>query len=255
MISLAASLTITAMMLAMWLVSVAKRDASVVDLLWGPGFVVVAWVTLLTSQGHTGRAVLLTTMATLWGLRLGIHLANRNLGKGEDYRYQAMRKRRGKHFWIISLPTVYVFQGAVMWVVSLPLQFGISEESRGLVALMVIGAIIFAIGLAFEAIADWQLVAFKSDPANASAVMNRGLWRYSRHPNYFGDACAWWGIGLVAASTPLGVIGLVGPLLMTYFLVRVSGVPILERSLKKSRPGYAEYVRQTSAFIPRPPSP
>lgn len=249
------ALAIATVMLTVWAISVAVRDASIVDVVWGPGFAVVAWVALLNSEGDSGRALLLAVMATIWGLRLGIHLAARNLGKGEDYRYQAMRRRRGERFWIISLVTVYALQGVIMWVVSLPLQIGISQPDPGSAVLLIVGAVVFAIGLGFESVGDWQLQRFKADPANASRVMNKGLWRYTRHPNYFGDACVWWGIGLVAASTPLGVVGLVSPVLMTWLLMRVSGVPMLERSLVNRRAGYDEYVRRTSAFVPRRPRP
>ena len=255
MVFLATALVIAAMMVTLWAISVAIRDASIVDVVWGPGFVVVAWVALLTSDGDGARAVLLTTMATVWGLRLGVHLGVRNLGKGEDFRYQAMRRKHGDRFWLVSLGTVYGLQGAIMWVVSLPLQIGISEAEAGFWPLWVVGAAVFSAGLGFESVGDWQLTRFKADPANAKAVMDRGLWRYTRHPNYFGDACVWLGIGLVAASTPLGVVGLIGPVLMTWLLLRVSGVPMLERSLTRRRAGYDEYVRRTSSFFPRPPKP
>lgn len=247
------ALVIAGMMLAVWVISVAIRDASIVDILWGPGFVVVAWVNLWASDGHTVRATLLVAMASAWGLRLGIHLAMRNIGKGEDFRYQAMRRRAGDRFWITSLIRVYAVQGAAMWVVSLPLQLGIRESSQGWAALWFVGAAVFLVGFGFEAIGDWQLARFKADPASAGQVMDRGLWRYSRHPNYFGDACAWWGIGLVAASVLGGVVGLVGPLLITWLLMKVSGVPLTEKSMAKRRPGYDEYIRRTSSFLPRLP--
>lgn len=261
MVYLVAALVIVVMMLTVWAISVAVRDASIVDVLWGPGFVVVAWTTFIVSYSDisdgdgTGRALLLCAMATIWGVRLGVHLGMRNLGKGEDFRYKSMRRRHGDRFWLVSLATVYGLQGAVMWVVSLPLQIGISEPETGSIALWVIGGVVFVIGLGFESIGDWQLTRFKADPSNAGTVLDTGLWRYTRHPNYFGDACAWWGIGLVAASTPIGIVGLVGPLLITFLLMRVSGVPMLERSLTKRRAGYDEYVRRTSSFFPRPPKP
>ncbi len=248
-----AAVVIAGMMLTVWVISVVIRDASIVDIFWGFGFVVVAWVSLAVTDGHGIRAALLVAMATTWGLRLFIHLAVRNIGKGEDYRYQAMRRRGGDRFWITSLGRVYGLQGAVMWVVSLPLQIGISDADRGWAPLWVIGAVVFVIGFGFEAVGDWQLARFKADPASAGQVMDRGLWRYTRHPNYFGDATAWWGIGLVAASTPIGIVGLIGPAVITWLLLRVSGVPMLERGLNKNRPGYDEYIQRTSAFVPRRP--
>ena len=249
-----AAALIAGMMVVVWAISVMVRDASIVDIFWGFGFVVVAWVILAVTDGHGVRAALLVAMATTWGLRLAIHLGVRNIGKGEDYRYQAMRRRAGKRFWITSLGRVFALQGVVMWVVSLPLQIGIGQAERGWTPLWVVGAVVFAVGFGFEAVGDWQLARFKGDPANSGKVMDCGLWRYTRHPNYFGDACAWWGIGLVAASTPIGLVGLIGPAVMTWFLVRVSGVPMLERGLKKNRPDYAEYIQRTSPFLPRPPS-
>lgn len=253
MVLWAAAAVIAGMMLVVWAISVAVRDAGIVDILWGFGFVVVAWVSWLVTDGHDVRAALLVFMATAWGLRLAIHLAFRNIGQEEDFRYQSMRRRAGDRFWITSLVRVFGLQGAVMWVVSLPLQLGISEADRGWVPLWVIGAVVFAVGFGFEAVGDWQLTRFKADPASAGRVMDRGLWRYTRHPNYFGDATAWWGIGLVAASTPIGIVGLVGPAVITWLLLRISGVPMLERSLKRKREGYAEYVQRTSAFLPRRP--
>ena len=247
------ALVIAGMMLAVWAISVNVRDASIVDIFWGFGFVVVAWVSLAVTNGHSVRAALLVAMATTWGLRLFIHLAIRNIGEEEDYRYQAMRRRAGDRFWITSLLRVFALQGAVMWVVSLPLQIGISEADRGWSPLWVIGTVVFLIGFGFEAIGDWQLARFKADSASDGKVMDRGLWRYTRHPNYFGDATAWWGIGLIAASTPIGIVGLVGPAVITWLLLRVSGVPMLERGLKKKRAGYDDYVQRTSSFLPRRP--
>ncbi|MXW42612.1 MAG: DUF1295 domain-containing protein [Acidimicrobiia bacterium] len=247
------ALVIVGFMLVVWGISVAIRDVSIVDISWGFGFVAVAWTAMVVTGGHGVRMVFLVAMVTVWGLRLTIYLAIRNIGKGEDYRYQAMRRRAGDRFWLISLGRVFGLQGAVMWVVSLPLQIGISESSKGVEVLWVIGAVIFVVGLLFEAVGDWQLARFKANPNNAGTIMDQGLWRYTRHPNYFGDATVWWGIGLVAASVPIGIVGLIGPAIMTWLLLKVSGVAMLERGLHKRRSGYSEYVERTSAFIPRRP--
>jgi steroid 5-alpha reductase family enzyme len=162
-----------------------------------------------------------------------------------------MRKRWGQRFPIISLFTVFGLQGMIMWVVSLPVQLVMTKSDSDIGLLAVLGAVLWAIGLAFEAIGDAQLTRFKSNPSNAGKVMNRGLWRYTRHPNYFGDACVWWGLAIIALTvTPWG---LVGAALMHLFLRRVSGVTLLEKSLVKRREGYAEYIKVTSPFIPRPP--
>ncbi|MCQ3810707.1 MAG: DUF1295 domain-containing protein [Acidimicrobiia bacterium] len=248
-----AALAIAGMMLVVWAISVLIRDAGIVDILWGFGFVVVAWVSWLVTDGHDVRAALLVFMATAWGLRLAIHLAFRNIGQEEDFRYRSMRRRAGDRFWITSLVRVFGLQAAAMWVMSLPLQLGISEADRGWTPLWVIGMVVFLIGFGFETIGDWQLTRFKANLANAGKLMDQGLWRYSRHPNYFGDAAAWWGIGLVAASTPIGIVGLIAPALITWILVKVSGVPMVEHRLTKTRPGYQEYIQRTSSFVPRRP--
>jgi steroid 5-alpha reductase family enzyme len=194
-------------------------------------------------------------MTTVWGLRLGGYLAWRKRGAPEDFRYQAMRRRAGPRFFVLSLATVFGLQGVLLWVVSLPVQLGQIRVEPGLGAIAYTGIALWAVGFAFETVGDAQLARFKRDPDNAGRVMDRGLWRYTRHPNYFGDACVWWGIALVAAETGIGAVGIVGAVVMNVLLVRVSGVALLERSIGKRRPGYDEYVRRTSAFIPRPPRP
>ncbi len=251
-----AAVAVAALMVGTWLVSLALKNASIVDITWGLGFVVVAWVSALRADGAAGAASLMVAMITLWGLRLGIYLFWRNHGKGEDYRYVAMRRHWGERFWLISLGTVFGLQGVLMWVVSLPVQMshvGAAVDGVLSTALVVAGLGLYLLGLCFEVIGDLQLTRFKADPANAGQVMRTGLWRYTRHPNYFGDACVWWGIGLVGLSVSGTWWALLGPLVMNILLVRVSGVALLERSLRKRKPDYEEYVRMTSAFVPRPP--
>jgi steroid 5-alpha reductase family enzyme len=240
-------------MVATWLLSLILKNASIVDIVWGLGFVITSWVLALTIDGDSTRQILLAVMVGAWGLRLGGYLAKRNIGHGEDWRYKAMRKKKGARFGLISLVTVFGLQGVLMWVVSLPVMFGNSDATPGVGPLAVIGVMVWAVGLSFEAVGDWQLAKFKKDPNNAGKVMQTGLWSLTRHPNYFGDALLWWGIGIVGAETGTGVVGFIGPVVMTVFLLRVSGVPMLERSLMKRREGYAEYAARTSAFIPRPP--
>jgi steroid 5-alpha reductase family enzyme len=252
-VMLAAAGAIAVLMLATWLVSLVLRDASIVDPVWPLGFVVVAWVVRAVADGNTARGWLIVALVTIWGLRLSAHLAWRKHGAPEDYRYQAMRKHWGPRFPLISLITVFALQGVLMWVVSLPVQLGQVPDGPGLGPLAAIGVLIWVVGFAFETIGDAQLTSFKADPASAGQVMDRGLWRYTRHPNYFGDACVWWGIALVAAESALGAVGLIGALVMTVLLRRVSGVPMLERSMAKRRPGYTDYVARTSPFLPRPP--
>lgn len=241
-------------MLAMWLLSLALRDASIVDIFWGAGFVVIAVATFgWTNDGSSPRRALVTALVGLWGLRLAGYLFWRNAGHGEDPRYQAMRRHFGPRFAWISLVTVFGLQGVLMWIVSLPVQLTQAAPGGPLGPLDALGSLLFAVGLAFEAIGDFQLARFKADPANAGRVMDRGLWRYTRHPNYFGDFCVWWGLFAIALGGPLGLWSIVGPLVMSLLLMRVSGVPMLERSIHKRRPDYVAYAQRTSPFFPRLP--
>jgi steroid 5-alpha reductase family enzyme len=244
-----------AAMLGLWLLSLALRDASIVDIWWGPGIAAVTAVAfVLSPAGPHPRRTLLLALAALWALRLGGHLLWRNAGRGEDPRYQAMRRHWGARFAAVSLVTVFGLQGVLQWVVALPLQLAqLAPGPERLGLLDAAGCALFAVGLLFEAVGDWQLARFKADPANAGRVMDRGLWRYTRHPNYFGDATLWWGYWIIAAGTPWGFVTIFAPALMTFMLVRVSGVALLERTIKRRRPGYEEYIHKTSAFFPLPP--
>lgn len=245
---------VVALMVITWLVSVVLKDASIVDIIWGFGFVVVAWTALLVGDGYEGRKWLVTLLATAWGLRLSVYLYIRNHGKGEDYRYRAMRRRWGARFPIISLLTVFGLQGLLMFVISMPLQVAqVCGMPDHLTIFDYLGATIWLVGFAFESTGDFQLARFKADAANAGKVMNNGLWRYTRHPNYFGDAVLWWGLFVIALARWENAIVGFSPIAMTVLLTRVSGVPLLEASLRKRREGYAEYVATTSSFIPMPP--
>jgi len=249
---LAAVGTLAALMLAAWLISLRLRDVSIVDPVWGLGFVLITWIACALGGGDEGRRLLLALLTTAWGLRLAIHLAVRSLREpGEDFRYARMRERHGSGFAVRSLITIFGLQGATLWLVPLPLQGGATGEAS-LGALDVIGAGVWAVGLAFEAIGDWQLARFRADPANSGAVMDAGLWRYTRHPNYFGDFTVWWGLYLIALAGGAWW-SVAGPLVMSLLLIRVSGKELLERSLRKRRPGYDAYVTRTSGFFPLPP--
>ena len=250
---LVSAIAILALMFSTWVLSVILKNASIVDIVWGVGFVMVAWVVRFSVDGNNARQWLLVAMVSVWGLRLGGYLFWRNHGKGEDFRYRAMRRHYGARFPIISLATVFGLQGVLMFVVSLPVQLGQADATPDVGVIAYIGVALWLVGLFFEVVGDAQLAKFKTDPASAGTVMNTGLWRYTRHPNYFGDACIWWGIGIVAAETGSGAWGLIGSLTMTVLLRRVSGVTLLEKSLVKRREGYTEYVARTSPFVPRPP--
>jgi steroid 5-alpha reductase family enzyme len=241
-------------MLLLWLLSLRLRDASIVDIWWGPGFAAIAAFSYAVGPGgDPARGKLMLFLAALWGLRLGGYLFWRNAGKGEDYRYQAMRRRHGERFGLVSLRTVFAFQGLLMWFVSLPLQVAQTGGPTGLGLLDFLGAALVFVGLFFESVGDLQLARFKADPESGGRVMDRGLWRYTRHPNYFGDCVVWWGLWLVACGAPGGALTIASPLLMTWLLLRVSGVALLERGLVKRKPAYADYIARTSAFFPLPP--
>lgn len=258
MILLWSALAIVVVMMTAWVVSVRVRDASIVDPVWPLGFVVVGWVAGLVGRGDGVRVAVLVALVTVWGLRLSWHLFTRWRHQGEDARYAAMRERHGERFPIVSLGTVFGVQGLLMWIVSLPLQMGAGIDGRasGWVFLAISGGALWMLGFVFESVGDAQLTRFKADPRSKGQVMDRGLWRYTRHPNYFGDACVWWGLFLVAAGAGgWAWVAVVGPLVMTVLLRRVSGVTLLEKGMEKRRPGYADYVRRTSPFVPRPPRP
>ncbi len=234
-----------------WLLSLPTRNASLADIFWGPGFVLIAWLSFSLTDGYLGRKLLLVLLTTAWGLRLSLYIAWRNWGHGEDRRYQAWRANRGERFWWVSLFTVFLTQAMLLWLVSLAAQIGqLSPTPANLTGLDLLGTLIWTSGFTFEAVADRQLAHFKADPANQGRVMNHGLWAYSRHPNYFGESLVWWGLFFIALATPYGWWTLVSPVLITFLLLRVSGVTLLEKDIVERRPEYREYRETTSAFIP-----
>jgi steroid 5-alpha reductase family enzyme len=238
-------------MLATWLLSLRLRDVSIVDVAWSLGFVIAGWIAFAAGDGDGPRPLLAALLATVWGVRLAGYIALRKRRHpGEDPRYARWRERRPDTFWIYSLVAVFALQGALQWIVSLPLM-GAGTSDGALGPLDGLGIALWALGLAFEAVGDAQLARFKADPANRGTVMDRGLWRYTRHPNYFGDACVWWGLYLIALSGGAWW-ALPAPLVMTLLLTRVSGKDHLEKTMSE-RPGYAAYVERTSGFVPLPP--
>jgi steroid 5-alpha reductase family enzyme len=245
--------TITATMILVWLLSLVRADASIVDPCWGSGFVLVAFASCWLNFPPSARVILLVALTAIWGLRLSIFLLWRNWGHGEDRRYRAMRHYHGPRFGWVSLFTVFLLQAVILWFVSLPIQVAAAEaESSPMGWLDGIGVLLWVIGFAFEAIGDWQLARFKADPRNAGQVMTRGIWRFTRHPNYFGDCCIWWAIFLIAAAGGAWWTVL-SPLLMTFLLLKVSGVTLLESTIVDRRPEYAAYQARTNAFFPGPP--
>lgn len=235
---------------ATWLVSLAQRNVTIVDTLW-PVLFVLAAVTYANAAATGPRAGLVVALVSLWAARLAIHLAWRNWGLPEDHRYQAIRARNEPNFALKSLYLIFWLQAGLAWVISLPLLGAVTgEASIGWLDYAGVG--LWAVGFCFETAGDWQLARFKADPANRGQVMDRGLWRYTRHPNYFGDFCVWWGFYLLAVAAG-GWWALPGPLLMSVLLLRVSGVALLEKDIGERRPAYAEYIRRTNAFFPGPP--
>lgn len=249
--TLYAALAVAPLMVILWLVSIPLKDVSIIDPAWGPAFVLVALVCAIAGTGSTRWLLLALTAA--WGLRLGYHLTRRKLADPtEDRRYAAMREREGSRFVAWSLVMIFGFQGLLVVIVSLPLQVAATAHAS-LTAAVIPGVLVFGVGLAFEAIGDEQLTRFKADPGSKGKVMDRGLWRYTRHPNYFGDFCVWWGLWLVALTAGGTWWTAVGPIVMTILLTRVSGKALLERDMSSRRPGYADYVARTSGFFPLPP--
>jgi steroid 5-alpha reductase family enzyme len=248
------TLIIVVCTLGLWALSIKLRDVSFVDSWWPLGMVVLALASYVETGGSGPHALLLTALCTLWGVRLGGYLFWRWRKQGADPRYEEMlghaQTVRGWSFAKSSLLLVFALQAPLQLIVALPVQLGQLSPTISLRGLAWSGVILAVFGFVFEALGDWQLAAFKADPANKGQVMDRGLWRYTRHPNYFGEACFWWGLYLIAAETGIGAWSIPGPILITVLLTKGSGVPTVEGRMKGKRPGYDDYVRRTSGFIP-----
>ena len=238
-----------------WVIATRVGRVNVVDTVWGLAFVAMAAVSFGgSSTGHPDmtRRLLLLALATVWGLRLAAYLGWRSRGAGEDPRYTRMLERAGASGPVSSLTRVFLLQSVVAWFVAAPVIVGMYETSP-VNAVTVVGGSLWAVGVTFEAVGDAQLAAFKRDTANRGRVLDHGLWRYTRHPNYFGEACLWTGLYLVAAQQWPGAATVLSPVAMVYFVAAKTGKPMLEAQLADSKPGYADYVRRTSGFLPRPP--
>ena len=234
-----------------WLVSLWRDDVSIVDSLWSLMFLLVALVYAAVSTESGPREMLVLGMVAVWALRLSAYISWRNHGHGEDFRYQQIRARNEPGFAVKSLYLVFGLQAVLAWIISLPLLAAVNSTGP-LTALDYAGIALWVIGMVFEAGGDAQLARFKADPGNRGKVMDRGLWRYTRHPNYFGDYCVWWGFFFIAVAGG-GWWSIAGPLLMSYLLLRISGVALLEKDIAERRPAYREYVQRTNAFFPGPP--
>lgn len=248
---LQASLNIWILVTILWIWSIIIRNVSIVDIFWGVGFVVVNAFYVFQSGELNDRKILLFILVTIWGLRLAIYLAMRNIGKGEDFRYQEFRRKYGANrYWWISYFQTFILQGTLIMIVSLPLLgIGVSKQSGNLNILDFIGILVWLIGFAFEAGGDFQLAQFKKDKKNKGKVLNTGFWKYTRHPNYFGDSAVWWAYALfsIAAGSYWQIIGSV---IMTLLIIKVSGVALLEKTLNNTKPQYREYIEKTNSFFP-----
>ncbi len=249
---LSAAAVIFAYMTGVYILAQILKNNGIVDIAWGLGFVLTAVVLFLRNPPGDQPKWLILALITFWGFRLAAHIFQRNVGKPEDFRYANMRKRWGKAAPLKAFFFIFMFQGILMLIVSSPLLVVFRTPSRPLNALDILGALIFAGGLLFEVIGDLQLSAHVRNPANKGKLMTRGLWSLTRHPNYFGEASLWWGLGLVAVSSEFGWAGLIGPAVITLLLRYVSGVPLLERKYA-GRPDWEAYKKKTPIFIPRLP--
>ena len=246
-----AGLAVVGMMGILWLYSIYLKNVSIVDIFWGMGFVVCGLVYAYYSDALYLRQKIVLVLVSVWGLRLSIYLLIRNYGKEEDYRYREFRHRYGaERYWWFSFFQVFLLQGVLILIISLPI-LGVFQKtlSDDLNFLDFLGLLIWSLGFFFETVGDYQLAVFKRDPSNKGKLLTSGLWRYTRHPNYFGDAAVWWGFGLFSVASGAYWHALPA-LLMTYLVLKVSGVSLLEESLSKVKPGYEDYARRTSAFIP-----
>lgn len=249
-----AASAVFSLMTALWICSLISRDASIVDRFWGAGFVLIAWALYLATPQITSPMTLLTIIISIWGLRLSLYIHLRNRGHGEDYRYVEMRKHHGKNFWWYSFLSVFLLQGALMLIVAAPVIYVLSAAREDSISFITwTGAWIWLVGFIFEAGGDLQLSRFKKSPLNKGKLLTTGLWSITRHPNYFGDSLQWWGFGLFAVSALelAGIMTLIGPVVMMLFIIKVSGVALLEKNLKTSKPGYEQYIAATPAFFPK----
>jgi steroid 5-alpha reductase family enzyme len=236
--------------MTLWfVVSLISKRNDVADVAWGLGFVLLTWSSFFISGTHSTRGIIVGILVTLWGVRLARHIHTRNKGKPEDYRYQAWRQAWGKWFFLRSYLQVYLLQGVLLFLISTPVLILNRNNALPLGSLDYIGILIWLVGFTFETVGDAQLATFKQNPLNKGHLMQQGLWQYSRHPNYFGEVLGWWGIWLIALATPFAWIGIISPLTITILILKISGIPLLEKKMQL-HPEFAAYQKRTSIFIP-----
>lgn len=244
--------TVIAYMTVWFVVSLLKQRNDVADVAWGPGFIVVAITSSVMATELTLRALIVTTMVLIWGIRLALHIASRHAGKPEDERYAAWRREWGSTVTIRSFLQVFMLQGILLTIISIPVVMINTAPSLPFTPLDIIGISVWLAGFTFEAVSDRQLKQFVKNPTNRGKIMTGGLWRFSRHPNYFGEVTLWWGIYIVSLSVPGGWMSIIGPIMITFLILKVSGIPMLEKAFE-ANPDFQQYKRQTSAFFPLPP--
>lgn len=244
-----AALAVFWYMLALFVLALLRRDNSIADIGWGPGFILLTGLVLWYHAPSGSRPALVLALVAIWGLRLSVHIFLRNWARGEDWRYAQWRVRWGRWWPLRSFLQVFLLQGLMMIVIALPAVWVATYGGGRFVRTDAIGLAVWLVGFLCEVIADAQLARFQKDPANYGRVLQRGLWRYSRHPNYFGEVLMWWGLWLIALPTPGGWLSVLGPLVITVLITRVSGIPLTE-SRQMANPEFRDYARRTSAFIP-----
>lgn len=238
-------------MTAWFALAVMRKRNDLADIAWGLGFIVTALFGLWRGEARDLAQYVITILVVLWGLRLAIHIGTRNLGKGEDFRYKKWREDWGRWFLVRSYLQVFLLQGALMLLIALPVIIA-AESIVTFTPLSVFGVVVWAFGFYFEAVGDWQLRQFIRHSENNGKIMQSGLWKYTRHPNYFGEVVQWWGVWLIIADSMFALLGIVGPATITFLILFVSGIPMLERKYADN-PAFQEYARRTSVFLPLPP--
>lgn len=239
-------------MSAWFVVSIIRARNDVADVAWGIGFVIMAWAAYVLSGAPGVRGALVCSLVTLWGVRLALHIYRRNKGKPEDYRYQAWRTEWGRWFYLRSYLQVYLLQGVLLFMIAMPVFLIQHAGILSVGVLDILGICVWVLGFFFESVGDAQLARFIKDPAHKGQLMQSGLWAYARHPNYFGEVTQWWGIWIIALGSAYGWVGIIGPLTITFLILKVSGIPLLEKKMAEN-PAFAEYKRRVSMFIPLPP--
>jgi steroid 5-alpha reductase family enzyme len=244
-----AAIVAVSYMTVLFIIATILKDNSILDIAWGPGFIVVSWAVLLINADFGARQLLVASLVTVWGLRLGIRIFRRNIGMGEDPRYVKFREEWGKYFTLRSYFQLFLFQALILVLNVTPVMIIMSGIRENLVWSDYLGLAVWVAGFLFESVGDYQLDTFLKEPSNRGTIIDRGLWRYTRHPNYFGESTMWWGIFVIAVNQPWGWIGVIGPTVITGMLLFVSGIPMTEKLMEKT-PGWEEYKQTTSVFIP-----